>query len=348
MPRLTRAKPGSASGKVRAKWAEHLEIGEYELFEFLDHLEIRAGREGLDRLREQCTWQMRAVGFRGDPEAVDIGISEIRRLIGEGIRELDADELMAIARDKGLLDGQTRATLLIQSLESNPWPEAATALVDWVALFEGNDAYSRRQLLQPEQWNSLLKTELHTAVEKLKRNRYREVFLTGTMRLSTGLMAGVLLSEVAGFSVSIFGREGEWSSNIERDKMEVSREEITVGTGSEIAMALSVSAQIRDDVREYIRSAELAIDRLIIYSPSSDVSRRSIPGPKEGLGFAHELSAIMRTDTQKVQGMVHLFQAGPLPLSVMVGHLWNRMPTTQLYDDLGPGRYYTPTFRIEG
>ena len=112
------------------------------------------------------------------------------------------------------------------------------------------------------------------------------------MRLSTGLMTGTLLSDVAGFSVSIRGREGEWSSHYKKINMEVIREEIGIGAGSEIAMALSVSAQIRDDVLEYVSSAELPIDRLIVYSPCSDVSRRSIPGPKEGLGFAHGLSAM--------------------------------------------------------
>ena len=347
VPRLTEGPPRSASGEVRAEWAEHLRIGDDELLQMLEHLEIRAGREALDQLRDQCTWLMRAVGFRGEPDAVDIGVSEIRRLIGEGIREIDADDLMAIARSKGLLSSKNRATLLIQSLESDPWPEAATAYIDWVDLFDGSDARSRRQLRRTDEWNSRMKSELHTAVTKIKSQQYHDVFLAGTMRLSTGLMAGTQLSEVAGFNVSICGREGEWSSFSDKVNMEVAREEIKVGASSEIAMALSVSAQIRDDVLEYVRSAELPIDRLIVYSPSLGVSRESIPGPKEGLGFAHAISALMRTDTREVQGMVHLFQAGPLPLSVMVGHLWNRMPMTQLYDDLGPGRGYTPTFLLE-
>ena len=347
VPRLAEATPKSASGKVRAEWAEHLKVGEGELIQMLEHLEIRAGREALDQLHVQCTWLMLAVGFRGDPEAVDIGVSEIRRLIGKGIRELDADDLMEIAHSKRLLGSKNRATLLIQSLESDPWPEAATAYIDWVDLFEGSDASSRRQLRRPDEWNTQMKPDLHTAVTKIKRQQYRDVFLAGTMRLSTGLMAGAQLSEVAGFSVSICGREGEWSSYSEKINMEVIREEIKVGAGREIAMALSVSAQIHDDVLDYVHSAKLPIDHLIVYSPSSGISRQSIPGPKEGLALAHEISAMMRTDTRKVDGMVHFFQAGPLPLSVMVGHLWNRMPLTQLYDDLGPGRGYAPTFLME-
>ena len=320
MPRLAEVTPKSASGKVRSKWAEHLKIDEGELVQMLEHLEIRAGREALDQLHVQCTWLMLAVGFRGDSEAVDIGISEIRRLIGKGIRELDADGLMEIAHAKRLLGSKNRATLLIQSLESDPWPEAATAYVDWVDLFEGSDAFSRRQLRRPDEWNSLMKPELCTAVTKIKRQQYQDVFLAGTMRLSTGLMAGAQLSEVAGLSVSICGREGEWSSYSEKINMDVIREEINVGAGHEIAIALSVSARICDDVLDYVHDAELPIDRLIVYSPGSGISRQSIPGPKEGLGLAHEISAMMRTDTRKVKDVIHLFQAGPLPLSVMVGH----------------------------
>ena len=33
---------------------------------------------------------------------------------------------------------------------------------------------------------------------------------------------------------------------------------------------------------------------------------------------------------------------------MLLGNLWNRTPTTQLYDDLGPGRGYTPTFPLPG
>jgi hypothetical protein len=43
---------------------------------------------------------------------------------------------------------------------------------------------------------------------------------------------------------------------------------------------------------------------------------------------------------------MHLFQSGPLPLAIMIGHLWNRMPRTQIYEDLGPGAGYAPAFTI--
>ena len=346
VPRLGQESAKSASGRIRTEWARHIGTSEDELLQMLANLEIRTGRESLEQLREQCTWLMRAVGLRGDPEAVDIGVSEIRRLVGEGVRELDAESLRAIAETKNLMAGTSRATLLIQSLEADPWPEAATSAVHWVDLFEGSDAFSRRQLLNPRDWNIRLKDELRAAVDEIKRQTYRDVLVAGTMRLSTGLAVGLELSEVGGFQIAILGREGEWSSAGARSPMELLREEIPLGAGNEIALAVSISADIREDVLHFLGSYGTPVDKLIVYSPAAGANRSAIPGVREGLGLAHKVSAAMRADTRDIGSKVHLFQAGPLPLSVILGHLWNRMPLTQLYDDMGPGRGYGPTFLL--
>lgn len=68
------------------------------------------------------------------------------------------------------------------------------------------------------------------------------------MRLSTGFLVGVTLSEVSGFKVAIMGREGEWASDGPREPMDFNREWIEIGQGEELAVALSVSQQMRDDV----------------------------------------------------------------------------------------------------
>ena len=346
VPRLAQEGPTSASGRVRTEWAKHIGVCEDELLRMLANLEIRTGRASLEQLRDQCTWVMRAVGLRGDPEAVDIGVSEIRRLVGEGVRELDADSLREIAEARNLMAGTRRATLLLQSLEADPWPEAATSVVHWVDLFEGSDAFSRRQLVNPRDWDTRLRVELRAAVDEIKRQRYRDVLVAGTMRLSTGLAVGLELSEVGGFQIAILGREGEWSSAGARSPMELLREEIPLGAGDEIALAVSVSVDIRKDVLHFLDSRRTPVDKLIVYSPAAGASRSAIPGVAEGLELAHGISAAMRDDTRDIGSKVHLFQAGPLPLSVILGHLWNRMPSTQLYDDMGPGRGYGPTFLL--
>ena len=81
MPRLGAAAPGSAAGKIRAAWAAELDVGEPDLIEMLRHLEIRAGSESFAQMQETCTWAMEALGLRGDVDAVQTGMSEMRRIV---------------------------------------------------------------------------------------------------------------------------------------------------------------------------------------------------------------------------------------------------------------------------
>jgi hypothetical protein len=346
VPRLSAQTAGSAGGRARKLWAAHLEITEGELLAFLAHLAIRAGRGSLDDLQEQCAWAMRAVGFRDDAAALLAAIGSIRELIRTGVRELDAEAVRRVATALGLPAGNPRATLLVQSLRADPWPETATASVDWVDLFEGEDERSRRQLNDPTGWNNRLMPELVRAVEQIRRLGFTDVDVRGTLRLGTGLAVGVQLSEVAGFKVAAIGREGEWSSTVRREAVNIDREEIDIDQGGNLAVAIAVSQPIRDDVTSHIRAQRLPVKRLIVYSPPGGASRNAIRAPEAGLGLADAISRALREDTNNHRGWMHLFQSGPLPLAIMIGHLWNRMPRTQIYEDLGPGAGYAPAFTI--
>jgi hypothetical protein len=183
-------------------------------------------------------------------------------------------------------------------------------------------------------------------VDQIRKARLTEVDVRGTMRLATGLLVGVQLSEVAGFKVAAIGREGEWSSTMPRDAVTVEREWIDIGQGEELALAIAVSQPIRDDVVSYIRTRPLPVGKLVVYSPPGGPSREAVTSPEAGVGLAAAISSALREGTSSHRAGVHLFQAGPLPLAIMIGHLWTRMPQTQVYDDLGPGSGYTPTYVI--
>jgi hypothetical protein len=318
-------------------------VTDEQLIEFLDHFEIHAGRADLNELQEHCGWVMGTVGFRRDKSALLAGVGRLRELIGEGVRQLSAEEVRAIGVALDLLAESARATLLVQGLERDPWPETATVSLDWVDLFDGGNATERRQLTDPRDWNDHLKPELIAAVENLKKGRYKDVYLHGAMRLSTGLLVGSQLSEVAGFRVAVMGREGEWCSDGSQGPFELVRTPTEIGEGEDVAVALALSQDIIEDVTAFITESQLPVDRLWVYSAGTGPSRKSLPNVGTGLGAAARISSALREDTRG-GNRLHLFQACPFPLSVMVGHLWNRMPITQLYDDLGPGRGYAKTF----
>jgi hypothetical protein len=80
-------------------------------------------------------------------------------------------------------------------------------------------------------------------------------------------------------------------------------------------------------------------------SPARGISRDAIEGPAQALGYAHVLLDALRSEARDTSRF-HLFQAGPVGLALLLGHVWNRLPEPQLYDDLGSGRGYASTFRL--
>ena len=100
------------------------------------------------------------------------------------------------------------------------------------------------------------------------------------------------------------------------------------------------------EVAAFLSVSPKSVRRLIAYTPAGGARRTAVASPAEGMGLATAISAALRRDTRRFDGHLHLFQASPLPLAIMLGHLWNRMPPTQLYDDLGPSKGYTPTFVV--
>lgn len=346
VPRLGAKPNGSTAGKLRRAWADHLGIREEELLTFLGHLAVHSGRDALDDLQEQCAWAMRAVGFRSDIAAVLAAIGALRELIRTGVRELDAAGVNDLADKLQLPAGTPRATLLVQSLTHDPWPETATAAVDWVDLFDGDDPASRRQLKDPADWNQRLKPELVAAVDRIRRARLTDVDVQGTMRLTTGLLVGVQLSEVAGFNVTRTAHDGVWSSHGHREAADIERELVEVDQGDELAIAIAISQPIRDDVLTYIRADMLPVAKLIVYSPPGGAGRRAVGSPDAGRTLATAISGELRHDTRDRRDGIHLFQACPLPLAILVGHMWNRMPRVQLYEDCGPGGSYVASFTV--
>ena len=317
-------------------------------YEFLEHLEIRAGRDSLDELRDLCAITMEAVRLRGDKAAVQLGSSEIARLISEGCRSLNAETMEKIVRALDLAAPEPRATLVIQALKRHAGAGMATAAVDWVDEFVGDEPRERRQLRDPEQWNGRLKSELKEAAATIRSHSHRTVLIAGDYRLSTGLFAGTELADVAKFRVVVVTRDGEWSSNGESEPVELESTVTDTDQGDDLAIGLSVAGDLSEDVIDYIRETGLPAGRFINLGPFTGTGPDALHSAAHARGWARATFDELRSLTGRHRGNVHLFLYTPLGGAVLLGNLWNRMPTTQLYDDLGPGRGYTPTFLLPG
>jgi hypothetical protein len=350
--RLSAAPAGSDSGRVRAAWADHLEVTEADLLTMLAHLRIEAGEPSMRHLTESCMLLMELCQLENDEKALLAGCGRIRQLIREGHRSLDCQTIAAIVADLGIeAAGQaSRGLLLIEAIDHRPaLRDAATITIDWVDHFGGDDPNLRRQLSEPGHWETTLHPELRAAGDAFKDAGLDDVLIAGALRLSTGLAAGAALRGVSGFSVATRNplNQQEWSSSGAVSAAQYTVTERMVGDGLDIAVALAVSCDPTEDVEAYVRRDLPEVGALITLVAPGGAGRHAVGDSATARGLAlAAVDAIRGCARTRRPDRVHVFQCGPLALSVLIGHAWNRMPPTMLYDDLNSAALYTPTFLV--
>lgn len=348
--RLAASSPGSESGRARATWAAHLGVSEDELLEMLSSLAIEAGEPSIRHLTESCAMVMELCQLRHDPAALLAGCGRIRQLIREGHRDLEAGAILAII-DELELDAPTaapRGLMLIEAIDYRPeLRQAATVNVEWVDLFDGDNPNLRRQLHSPAGWQETLHPALEQAATDLQRAGLTDILIDGALRLSTATAAGAALRTVKGFAVAVRNpaTQQEWHSVGPIDSVALEAIPHDLGDGREIAVALAVSGDPTADVLNYLARNVPGVGQLIVLFPPDGAGRNAVPTSAHARGVAAAVVQTLRElATTHDHAPIHLFQYGPLGLSLLIGSAWNRLPHTTLYDDLNSSELYTPTF----
>jgi len=342
-PRLANASPTSESGTERAAWAEHLGIAEEELLGMLDHLHIQAGIGNLEQLQDACAQAMLAAGLRGDQQAVMIGNGAIRDLIEGGCDHLDTAAMRELVERHDLAGAGAIAQLCIAAIDRPPFADSATCLLDWTDRYEGSEPRQRRHLLDMPDAPLQMSSELTEARRSLEGAGYSDLSVSGSFRLDVGFSVGAEFADTAGFHLKVKQRDEIWASEGETEPFAVKATERNVGAGEELAICISLSNEISEEVSAFVDSAGLPVGRILNFVPASGPSRTSLATSAEARGCAQALLDSLRNSVFGATRL-HLFLSCPNALAVLLGHVWNRLPPTRVYADLNPG--YQATFEV--
>lgn len=345
VPRLF-ASTEADTTEARRKWSEHLEIDEGALCDFLSHLTIRTAVGTVDDLRDRCAGAMAMAGLRGDPEAVMSGAAIIRRLVEEGSRELDVEALQGLITQHGLEKIVPFGTLVIQEIAHSPMATLASASVDWVDLFDGSSPDQRRRTKDPAMWEDVMRLDLRRAVSDLHRVGLSVVHLEGAYRLPTAFVVGFELNQRAGYELVMPVPGGDrWSTGVEPIDAPLKTQIKELSNGTDLAIALAISADLERDVEAYIAESEMSVSKLLHIQPVNGPGRHSVQGAGEALSIAEQTVDLARELCCDGSGTLNVFLAAPRGLAVMLGHIWNRLPSTQVFADLNPG--YSPAYLVD-
>jgi hypothetical protein len=345
---LRRAPARSAAGRARRRWAEQLGASEEELCRFLDDLRVQTDASEAT-WRQHVTDVAQGLGLATNEAAIRAGVGEIREWVKHTRRPRTPDDIAKAVQRLGLRVTDPRAVLVIEALDHEPVTGDATVVLNWVEQFSGEEPRTRRGVRQPADWNSVLRPQLQAAARDIHTAGYHHVLVRGQMRLPCWFAAGAHLSEVAGFEVTSMQLGTLWSSTDTDhvlDEPPSILHDTIVDTGADLAIAMAIAMDPSPDVRAYL-SAVPTVGRYIALSLGPGPGRRMITSSAHATATAVGIRDLVRQLAREHGAQrLHLFLAVPHGLALLLGHLWDRMPPTLVYEDLGAGNAYQPAFLL--
>jgi hypothetical protein len=340
VPRATRGGPGSAAGQARSAWGTAVGLSEPELLTFLSVLDFDLARDVM-HLEQHVGNVMLLSGLRGDERAINAGIDWVARMVVAGHRHLDLEDIQNAIDDLCLRSDVARTLVSIATLLPDRMSEQAGYAIDWVDRFDGEDAYTKRKPKNPWTW-AQLQADLESIPAHLGGARH--VGVTGSMRLATSFTVGATLRMVTGADVSIIQRGELWSSESEYAlPTEPEVDEIQLGRGPDLAVAVEVAAPIGADVESFLRQADITADRLVVIRPPGGPKDTAICSAQDASALAVGIRNQVRVHVRG-HPRVHLFLAVPVGLALLLGHRWNRVAPTLVYEDLASLGYEAAFF----
>ena len=344
--RLQNAETKSKVGTVRMRLAEHLGVTEDEVVLFFHDLRFKLGRTN-DDWAELAKERMYMASLRHDEDAVAQGMGIVRGWVTGGRREITTAELWRAVEPLKQPGDSPTASILVQAIDRDPVPEAATTVLDWVNLFPGSEPRARHQPSDSALWNDKFRPELQQAAQDLRSQGHTHVLVKGHMRLPTWFAVGVELGKTAGFEVSSFQGQTAWSSVGELSDITTEYAATTLGLGQDLAVGIALAFDLSADVLAYLRGQQINVGEYVRIRPTNGAGSQAIGGAAEARGWAYGVRDAIRRLVQEYRpSQIHLFLAGPHSAILLLGHLWDRMPRTQIYEDLGSTKGYAPSYLI--
>ena len=330
LPHASQGGPRSERGKARASWAEAADLTENELLDLLAVLDFDLARDRL-HLEETVKLTMHVAGLRGDDTAVAAGADWVAEQVVAGRRALGLDAIQQAVDARALRAGPARAVVSVATLIPDRLAGQAAYAIDWVDRFDGLDAYAKRRPKAPATWQ-----QLQTDIEAIPAHlgAASHVAITGSLRLATAFTVGAALRMVTNTDIGVVQRGTLWSSDAPYTAPATpTLAEYEIGQGEDIAIGIEVATKITSDVQTFLRDRQIPAGRLVILGPPNGPRDNAVGSPEEACALAVGIRDAVRRAVRNHQ-RVHLFLAGPMGLALLLGHRWNRVAPTVVYEDL--------------
>lgn len=333
VPRAAQDGPKSARGKARTAWATAAGTNEAALMALLDDLHFDIAYE-LKRLHDDVALLMAANGLRSDDNAVDQSTKWVSQQVVAGHRRLTLADINDAVATLDLHAGSPWTTVSIATIKHDDLADQATVSIDWVNCIAGEKPSHRVTPAAPHTWTELA-AEIATVPAQLGSSG--RILVTGHMRQATGFLLGVELPRVLRYEVGIRQGDQLWTSDVATEPFDLDVTEQPVGRGNDTALIVNVSTNGASQATEWILQNALPVNTILTATPATGTCPSAVTTPAAANSLAVAIRDLARNHASSER--LHLFLIGPLGLAVLMGHHWNRVPTTLVYEHLGPQGY---------
>jgi hypothetical protein len=350
MPAASVGSPRTGAGRALAAWVQHVQGSRDDVLAMLEHLRFLTGQSRTSAL-DRMQLMMETGGLRTDQAAIDSAMAITSGWVVGGRRTVTPDDVSTAVRGRDLIDHGNRALLLVQAIDWDHHPEDATEALDWVDHFEGDSPRNRRRPIHDDAWQHMQR-DLDASLRRMEANGLTHILLRGYMRQAIFFAVGALAPKTRGWSIAYTpGAAGpgsiRWDTDAAASKFKPAVSTAAIARDNDLGVVISTATDATHDVASYLRR-EMPVGKLLSISPDGGPDDQAIQTPGQAIGFTQACVQAVRQHLGSVpaNGTIHLFLAGPGGLAMLLGHRWNGMRPTTVYEHLGAGLGYMPTFHL--
>lgn len=348
VPKAAAVTPRSNAGKALKRWADALAISTDDLLEFLHSFQI-VMTDNETSWRDRTKPWMRLAGLRADDTAVRVGVDIVREWVKSGAGPRTPDQIRKAAADAGLLAEAGRLVLAVHAIDGKASTHIPSKRFDWVELFDGDSGRTRRVLKDPDGWSAL--TAQLTAAEKdLGGFGVRRLLVEGAMRLPLWFAVGATFPDVRGWELQVEQRDALWTTAstpaLEEHGAVLLGEPQTLPGSTDVAVVISLTHDATPDVVRDVRATALA-GTVISLTTTRGPGQDSVRDGAHARTWSRSARELLRGELGKLvqpPSQLHLFIAAPAGAALLLGHDWNLLPETVVYELVDS--HYVPTVTV--
>jgi hypothetical protein len=349
VPKAAAATPRSEAGKALKRWATALDISTEDVLDFLEHFQL-VMTDNEASWREQTKPWMRLAGLRDDDSAVRVGVDIVREWVKNGAGPRTPDHIRKAAADAGLLADSGRLVLAVHAIDDKASTNLPTKQFDWVELFEGDSGRTRRVLKDPDGWSALT-AQLAAAEKDLGGFGVRRLLVEGAMRLPLWFTVGATFPDVRGWELQVEQRDDLWTTasapaQSQDEAVLLGKPQTLPGGSTDVAVVIALTHDATPDVVRDVSAHNLA-GTLISLTTRTGPGQDSVRDGVHARTWSRSARELLREELRKLAqppSGLHLFIAAPAGAALLLGHDWNLLPETVVYELVD--NHYVPTVTV--